>query len=162
MHAPKVQACVALGANLGDALGTLQQVLRELDTSAFGRVLRVSSFYRTAPLEAVGPHFINAVALMETQLSPLGLLHALQALEHKAGRERPYKNAPRTLDLDLIFHGECELSTPELTLPHPRWQARAFVLLPLSEVCPERVSAAMLAGVQHQDIERLSITHQTE
>ena len=157
MHAPQVQACVALGANLGDALGAVRQALRDLDNAALGRVLRVSSFYRTAPLEAHGPHFINAVALIQTQHSPLALLHALQALEHKAGRERPYKNAPRTLDLDLIFYGDCELSTPELTLPHPRWQARAFVLLPLSEVCPQRVSADMLACVAHQDIERLSI-----
>jgi len=79
----------------------------------------------------------------------------LQALETRQGRERPYKNAPRTLDLDLIFYDKVVLYTPELTLPHPRWQERAFVLHPLAEIAPERVSGALLAAVQNQAIERL-------
>jgi 2-amino-4-hydroxy-6-hydroxymethyldihydropteridine diphosphokinase len=93
--------------------------------------------------------------LVHTQLSPLELLHALQDLELQSGRERPYKNAPRTLDLDLIFHGDTELATSELTLPHPRWHERAFVLQPLAEVWPERVSAAQLAAVQDQMIQQI-------
>jgi 2-amino-4-hydroxy-6-hydroxymethyldihydropteridine diphosphokinase len=93
--------------------------------------------------------------MLQTHLSALDLLYALQALELQSGRERPYKNAPRTLDLDIIFYGNVVLSTPALTLPHPRWQERAFVLLPLAEVWPERVSVAQLAAVQDQVIKRI-------
>ncbi|CAN1570596.1 FolK 7,8-dihydro-6-hydroxymethylpterin-pyrophosphokinase [Burkholderiaceae bacterium] len=153
---PSVLACVALGANLGDAMAEVHQALRDLSTIDGTRLVRTSSLYRTAPHEASGPDFINAVALLETQLSPLDLLHALQNIEHSHGRQRPYRHAPRTLDLDLIFHGDVQLATPELTLPHPRWQERAFVLVPLAEVCPDRVSASLLATVSHQVIEKLT------
>jgi 2-amino-4-hydroxy-6-hydroxymethyldihydropteridine diphosphokinase len=119
------------------------------------QLFKASSLYRSAPYEAQGPDFINAVALIHTQLSPLALLHALQALELQSGRERPFKNAPRTLDLDIIFYGDTELATQELTLPHPRWHERAFVLQPLAEVCPERVSSAQLVAVQDQAIQRM-------
>ena len=153
MSATPVMACVALGANLGDAVATVQQALRDLASLPNTQWVKASSLYRSAPYEAQGPDFINAVALLHTQLNPLELLHALQDLELQSGRERPYKNAPRTLDLDLIFHGDTELATPELTLPHPRWHERAFVLQPLAEVWPERVSAAQLAAVQDQMIQ---------
>ncbi len=149
-------ACVALGANLGDAVATVQQALRDVAGLPDTQLVKASSLYCSAPYEAQGPDFINAVALVHTQLSPLVLLHALQALELHSGRERPFKNAPRTLDLDLVFYGEVALATPELTLPHPRWHERAFVLLPLAEVWPERVSAAQLAAVQDQAIRRLA------
>ena len=148
-------ACVALGANLGDAVATVQQALRDVAGLPETHLFKASSLYRSAPYEALGPDFINAVALVHTQLSPLALLHALQALELQSGRERPYKNAPRTLDLDIIFYGDLLLNTPELTLPHPRWHERAFVLQPLAEVWSERVSAAQLAAVQHQAIQRM-------
>jgi 2-amino-4-hydroxy-6-hydroxymethyldihydropteridine diphosphokinase len=151
---PSVLACVALGANLGDARAQVHLALQDLAILDGTRLVRTSSLYRTAPYEALGPDFINAVALLETQLSPLDLLHALQHIEKAHGRQRPYKNAPRTLDLDLIFHGDAELATPELTLPHPRWQERAFVLVPLAEVCPERVSDFLLAAVSQQVIEK--------
>ena len=98
------------------------------------------------------------MVFVQTQLSALDLLHALQALELQAGRQRPYQNAPRTLDLDMIFYGDLVLSTPELTLPHPRWQERAFVLLPLAEVWPALVTPAQLATVQHQAIQRITET----
>ena len=155
MSATPVMACVALGANLGDAVATVQQALRDLASLPNTQSVKASSLYRSAPYEAQGPDFINAVALVHTQLSPLELLHALQDLELQSGRERPYKNAPRTLDLDLIFHGDTELATSELTLPHPRWHERAFVLQPLAEVLPERVSAAQLAAVQDQMIQQI-------
>ncbi len=145
-------ACVALGANLGDAVATVQQALRDVAGLPETQLLKASSLYRSAPYEAQGPDFINAVALLQTQLSPLKLLHALQALELQSGRERHYKNAPRTLDLDLIFYGDVASDAPELTLPHPRWHERAFVLHPLAEVWPERVSAAQLEAVQDQAI----------
>jgi 2-amino-4-hydroxy-6-hydroxymethyldihydropteridine diphosphokinase len=148
-------ACVALGANLGDAVATVQQALRDVASLPDTRLVKASSLYRSAPYEAQGPDFINAVALVHTQLSPLVLLHALQALELQSGRERPFKNAPRTLDLDIIFYGDTELTTPELTLPHPRWHERAFVLYPLAEVWPEQISATQLAAVQGQVIQRM-------
>jgi 2-amino-4-hydroxy-6-hydroxymethyldihydropteridine diphosphokinase len=157
MSATPVMACVAFGANLGDAVATLQQALSDVAGLPETQLLKVSSLYRSAPYEAQGPDFINAVALVHTQLSPLALLHALQALELQCGRERPFKNAPRTLDLDIIFYGDVSLYTPELTLPHPRWHERAFVLQPLAEVWPERVSAAQLAAVQGQAIERIRL-----
>jgi len=155
MSASPVMACVALGANLGDAVATVQQALRDVAGLPRTQLIKASSLYRSAPYEAQGPDFINAVVLVQTQLSPLALLHALQALELQSGRERPYKNAPRTLDLDLIFYGDVALATPELTLPHPRWHERAFVLHPLGEVWPERVSAAQLDAVQDQAIRRV-------
>jgi 2-amino-4-hydroxy-6-hydroxymethyldihydropteridine diphosphokinase len=148
-------ACVALGANLGDAVATVQQALRDVAGLPETQLFKASSLYRSAPYEALGPDFINAVALVQTQLSPLALLHAMQALELQSGRERPFKNAPRTLDLDIIFYGDLSLNTPELTLPHPRWHERAFVLQPLAEVWPERVSAAQLVAVQCQAIQRM-------
>ena len=158
MSASPVMACVALGANLGDALATVQQAFIDVGRLPDTQLLKISSFYRTAPYEAQGPDFINAVALVQTQLSAVDLLHALQALELQAGRQRPYKNAPRTLDLDVIFYGDLVLSTPELTLPHPRWHTRAFVLLPLAEVWPERVTPAQRVAVQNQAIQRITGT----
>ena len=157
MSATPVMACVALGANLGDAVATVQQALRDVAGLPATQLFKASSLYRSAPYEAQGPDFINAVALIHTQLGPLALLYALQALELQSGRERPYKNAPRTLDLDVIFYGDVALATPELTLPHPRWHERAFVLHPLAEVWPERVSAAQLAALHGQAIDRISL-----
>lgn len=151
-------ACVALGANLGDAVATLQQAFSDVGDLPDTQLLKASSFYRSAPYEAQGPDFINAVALLQTHLSALDLLHALQALELQSGRERPFKNAPRTLDLDIIFYGDLALATPELTLPHPRWHERAFVLLPLAELWPERVTPTQLAAVQNQAIQRITQT----
>ena len=148
-------ACVAVGANLGDAMATVQQAMRDVAGLPQTQQVKASSLYRSAPYEAQGPDFINAVVLVQTQLTPLALLQALQALELKGGRERPFKNAPRTLDLDLIFYGDVVMSTPELTLPHPRWQDRAFVLQPLAEVWPQRVSPELLLAVHGQSIERI-------
>ena len=155
MSTSPVMACVALGANLGDAVATVQQALRDVAGLPDTQLIQASSLYRSAPYEAQGPDFINAVVLVQTLLSPVALLHALQALELQSGRERPFKNAPRTLDLDIIFYGDVNLATSELTLPHPRWHERAFVLHPLAEVWPERVSATQLAAVHDQAIQRL-------
>lgn len=155
MSTSPVMACVALGANLGDAVATVQQALRDVAGLPDTQLIQASSLYRSAPYEAQGPDFINAVVLVQTLLSPVALLHALQALELQSGRERPFKNAPRTLDLDIIFYGDVNLATSELTLPHPRWHERAFVLHPLAEVWPERVSATQLAAVHDQNIESI-------
>jgi 2-amino-4-hydroxy-6-hydroxymethyldihydropteridine diphosphokinase len=149
-----VKALVALGANLGDAPAQVQHGLLSLGQLPQTRVLKSSDLYRTAPWQAQGPDFINAVALLDTSLTAPDLLRAMQALEHAAGRERPYRNAPRTLDLDLVMYGDASMSSPALTLPHPRWRERAFVLFPLRDVAPERVSDAMLNAVADQRIER--------
>ena len=150
-----VLAHVALGANLGDARATVRDAIAALDRLPQTRLLRASALYRSAPWEASGPDFINAVAAIETGLGAHELLHALQALELQAGRERPYRNAPRTLDLDLLLYGDALIDSPELIVPHPRLRERAFVLLPLAEISPLLVSAAELQAVAGQVIERL-------
>lgn len=151
---PPVEAYVALGANLGDPVAQVRWALGVLADWPAGRLLSVSSLYRTAPWEATGPEYINAVARIETRLTAPALLQALQALEAQAGRERPYHHAPRTLDLDLLFYGDGQVSSPALQLPHPRWRERAFVLYPLSEVAPDKVTVADLARVADQPISR--------
>ncbi len=150
-----VLAHVALGANLGDARATVRDAISALDRLPQTRLLRASGLYRSAPWEASGPDFINAVAAIETGLDAPELLRALQALELQAGRERPYRNAPRTLDLDLLLYGDAVIDSPELSVPHPRLRERAFVLLPLAEISPALVSADALQAVAAQVIERL-------
>ncbi|MFN4116477.1 MAG: 2-amino-4-hydroxy-6-hydroxymethyldihydropteridine diphosphokinase, partial [Inhella sp.] len=98
------------------------------------RLVAASRLYRSAPVDSSGPDYWNAALMVDTQLAAHALLAELQAIERQHGRERPYRNAPRTLDLDLLAHGELQLSGPALTLPHPRLQERAFVLLPLLEL----------------------------
>jgi 2-amino-4-hydroxy-6-hydroxymethyldihydropteridine diphosphokinase len=150
-----VRACVAIGANLGDARAAVLRAMTDLDTLPETRVVARSSLYRSAPVDASGPDFINAVVELETGLEPEALLRELQRLEFGAGRERPYRNAPRTLDLDLLCHGDVAMATQALTLPHPRMAERAFVLLPLAEIAPDRVTEAQLRQVADQRIERL-------
>ncbi|MDM0018531.1 2-amino-4-hydroxy-6-hydroxymethyldihydropteridine diphosphokinase [Variovorax saccharolyticus] len=149
------RAFVAIGANLGDARETVRQAMDDLDRVPQTRVSARSSLYRSAPVDAGGPDFVNAVVELETGLDPQALLAELQRLEAGAGRERPYRNAPRTLDLDLLRHGDVVLDTPRLRLPHPRMAERAFVLLPLAEIAPEQVTSLQLAQVADQRIERL-------
>lgn len=151
-----VTAFVALGANLGDAAHTLRAALVALGQVPGVQLGRSSSLYRTAPVESTGPDYINAVAEVETTLSAPSLLTALQAIENGAGRERPYRNAPRTLDLDLLLYGSARIDSPTLTVPHPRMGARAFVLVPLAELAPQRVSAAQLQAVADQTVDRLA------
>ena len=131
---------VGLGANLGAARDTLTRALKQLGELPSTRVVEVSSFYATAPVDAQGPNYINAVAELSTELQPRELLQALQAIELQHGRERPYHHAPRTLDLDLLLYGERLIQEPGLDVPHPRLHRRAFVLQPLLEIAP---------GLQH-------------
>lgn len=157
----KVLAWVGLGANLGNACETLSNALQAINALPHTELLKTSSFYRSAPVDATGPDFINAVACFATMLSPLDFLHALQSIELQNGRQRPYYHAPRTLDLDLLLHGHTVLNTPELTLPHPAMHERAFVLQPLVELeneieIPQRGRAVdCLKLLSHQRIERL-------
>lgn len=149
---------VALGANLGHAQLTVCQAMDDLHAASHTRVLRRSSCYATAPVDATGPDFINAVVQVQTTLDSLPFLSWLQSIENMAGRERPYRNAPRTLDLDILLWGDERMATPRLTVPHPRMWERAFVLVPLAEIAPERVPAAALQAVQDQAIRRLDVT----
>ncbi|MDZ7865569.1 2-amino-4-hydroxy-6-hydroxymethyldihydropteridine diphosphokinase [Acidovorax sp.] len=149
-----VAAFIGLGANLGDRGAALQQALASLATLPQTQVRQVSSLYRSAPVDADGPDYLNAVAELATGLSPTALLQALQAIEVAAGRERLYRNAPRTLDLDILLYGGETITSPDLTVPHPRMGERAFVLLPLSELAPEHVTPGQLAAVAGQRIER--------
>jgi len=131
---------IALGANLPSAAGgpqqTLEAALQRLETSGV-RVLGRSRWYRTAPVPvSEQPWFVNGVARVETTLEPTALLAVLQGLEREFGRQRTVANAARTLDLDVIDYDGTVENTPELTLPHPRMQDRAFVLLPLAEIAP--------------------------
>ena len=152
MRRDPVTAFVALGGNLGDARASVLQAFRDLTDLPQTRLIARSRLYRTAPHEASGPDFINAVARIDTCLSAPELLQALQSLEYAAGRERPYPNAPRTLDLDLLLYGDARIDSPRLTVPHLRMQGRAFVLYPLADVAPERVAPADLQAVQDQPI----------
>ena len=127
---------VGLGANLGDARATLAHALQALAALPQTQRLAASSIYRSAPVEASGPDFFNAVAELQTTLQPLALWHALQAIEQAHGRQRPYRNAPRTLDLDLLLYGERIVDAEGLCVPHPRLHLRAFVLDPLAELAP--------------------------
>jgi 2-amino-4-hydroxy-6-hydroxymethyldihydropteridine diphosphokinase len=149
------RAYVAIGANLGDARAAVLRAMTDLDALPRTRVVARSSLYRSAPVDAAGPDFINAVVALDTEIEPEALLRELQRLETGAGRERPYRNAPRTLDLDLLYHGDVVTATDALTLPHPRIAERAFVLLPLAEIAPRCVTPGQLERVAGQRIERI-------
>jgi len=134
--AERVAAAIALGSNLGDRRAHLDYAVRRL--SEFLRDLRVSSYIDTEPvgLPPAAPPFLNAAAVGETTLSPRALLDALLDIERARGRERPFVNAPRTLDLDLVLFGDAVVEEPGLTVPHPRFRGRRFVLEPLAEIAP--------------------------
>ena len=157
-----VTAYVALGANLGDAHAALRRARVALDSAAHSRVIACSSIYKTpaldddaVPMDPPSPDYLNAVLALETSLSAEDLLVFMQSIENAAGRQRPYRLAPRTLDLDLLRFGSLRREKANLTLPHPRMMSRAFVLLPLAEIAPEQVTPAELAAVQGQLIERI-------
>lgn len=133
-----VVATIGLGANLDDPAAQVEYALTELDRLPGTRLLARSGLYASAPVGHLDqPDFINAVAQVETTLPPRALLEALLDIEHRHGRERSFRNAPRTLDLDLLLHGDAHFHEDGLTLPHPRMTERAFVLLPLLAIAPD-------------------------
>lgn len=152
---------IGLGANLGDAEATLAAALASLARLPRSRLVARSSLYRSQPVDADGPDYVNAVARLDTALSPRELLEALLTVEHAHGRERSHRNAPRTLDLDLLLHGDRLIDEPGLVVPHPRLHLRAFVLLPLAEIAPDLEVPGhgpvrgLLAAVAGQRIDRL-------
>lgn len=156
MQREPVEAYIGLGANLGAPMAALRQALGRLAELPDTEVLRESGLYGSTPVDSSGPDYVNAVACVRTRLTAPALLSALQAQENQAGRERPYRNAPRTLDLDVLLYGSARMAGPVLTVPHPRMTERAFVLMPLAEIAPDLVSATQLAVVSDQGIWRLA------
>jgi 2-amino-4-hydroxy-6-hydroxymethyldihydropteridine diphosphokinase len=150
-----VPAFVALGANLGDAAQAVRAAIAALEALPEGKLTAASSLYTTAPVDSSGPDYVNAVVRLETGLTAPGLLHALQQIEADAGRTRPWRHAPRTLDLDLLLYGSAQIHSPQLEVPHPRMLERAFVLVPLAEIAPDLVDPEPLARVSFQAISRL-------
>lgn len=140
----KLIATVGLGANLNDPAAQIEYAFAELDRLPGTRLVARSSLYASAPVGYLDqPDFVNAVAQVETSLAPRALLAALLDIEHRHGRERSFRNAPRTLDLDLLLYGDARFHEDGLTLPHPRMHERAFVLLPLLEIAPD----ALIPGI---------------
>ena len=131
------RVAVALGSNCGDRRAHLDYAVSTLRTLLTN--LSVSKYYETIPVGVSGPQalFLNAAAVGDTTMSARAVLDALLAIEHERGRERPYANAPRTLDLDVILFGDAIVEEPGLKVPHPRFRERRFVLQPLAEVAPD-------------------------
>lgn len=152
----EVPAYIGLGGNMGDAQACVRSAMDQIAALPLTRLLARSSLYRSAPVDATGPDFVNAVVAVQTRLNAPELLQKLQHIEALVGRARPYRHAPRTLDLDLLLYGDASMDSTHLVVPHPRMLERAFVLQPLAELAPDQVSAAQLAAVAAQSIERLS------
>jgi 2-amino-4-hydroxy-6-hydroxymethyldihydropteridine diphosphokinase len=156
-----MEAFIGIGANLGDARANALDAIGRLRRVPGVTVTAVSGLYRTAPIDSSGDDYINAVARVDTTLDAHALLGALFAIEQQHGRERPYRNAPRTLDLDLLLYGGEIIDTPTLTVPHPRMTQRAFVLVPLLEIAPDAAvpglgaAASFAPGVADQRIDRV-------
>ncbi len=157
-----VAAYIGLGANLGDPAATVRDAIARLAQLPQTALVRQSSLYASAPVDASGDDFVNAVVQINTGLVPQALLRALQQIELAFGRQRPFRNAPRTLDLDILLYGDQIIDEPGLHVPHPRMCTRAFVLLPLLELAPDidvpdkGPARAYLDDVQDQPIARLN------
>ncbi|MDB5964647.1 MAG: 2-amino-4-hydroxy-6-hydroxymethyldihydropteridine pyrophosphokinae [Polaromonas sp.] len=163
-----VGAYIALGANLGDAPAAIRSAVNAIAGLPQTRVVKTSGLYKTAPLVPMGDapdatqpsdpggDYLNAVVEVQTALTAPALLHSLQHIEQAAGRQRPYPNAPRTLDLDLLLYGSASIESARLVVPHPRMWQRAFVLVPLAEIAPGLVGPSQLKAVEDQRIEMLS------
>jgi 2-amino-4-hydroxy-6-hydroxymethyldihydropteridine diphosphokinase len=147
-----VIAYIGLGANLGQpriAVLAAIEAIADLDGLA---LTAKSSLYGSAPIDAGGGDYVNAVVQVQTRLKPHVLLAQLQGIESAAGRSRPFRNAPRTLDLDVLLYDALVLKDADLVLPHPRMWQRAFVLQPLAELAPDLVSAEQLQAVAEQSV----------
>ncbi|MDV2115727.1 2-amino-4-hydroxy-6-hydroxymethyldihydropteridine diphosphokinase [Alcaligenes faecalis] len=149
-----------MGANLGEARQTLETAAAELAATVGVQDLTLAHFYSTAPVDSSGPDYVNTVVRFSCKLTPEALLDRLQAIEQEHGRTRLYRNAPRTLDLDLLLYGQAQIQTERLIVPHPRMHERAFVLVPLADLAPELELAqghinALLESVRGQGIRRL-------
>jgi 2-amino-4-hydroxy-6-hydroxymethyldihydropteridine diphosphokinase len=157
-----VIAYIGIGANLGNAAQNVQQALQALGAIDATQLTAQSSLFRTAPIDADGDDYVNAVAQINTTLPAEALLQALQTIEQTFGRERSYVNAPRTLDLDVLLYGTQSIATPTLTVPHPRMTSRAFVLIPLLQLDPfitipgKGAAHQFVPGVADQAIQKIA------
>ena len=159
----RATAYVGLGSNLDQPREQVLIALHELSGLPETRLVTHSALYRSAPIgRATQPDFVNAVAQIETALTPSRLLAELQALENRHGRVRPFPGAPRTLDLDVLLYGNAVVASAALVVPHPRMHQRAFVLRPLAEIAPAAVipghgtAAELLRACGTQDVERIA------
>ena len=150
-----VIATIGLGANLGDARQAVQDAMLAIAAFEHCQLRAASPLYRSAPVDSSGPDYFNAVMQISTRLTAPDLLARLHQLERGAGREWPYRNAPRTLDLDILRYGAARIDSPTLTVPHPRMHQRAFVLRPLADIAPALVSVQDLHAVADQAIEKV-------
>ena len=156
-----VRAYVGLGANLGDSVAAIQSALKAIAQLPQTELVEASPLYRSAPVDAGGPDYTNAVAAIATRLQADELLTRLQSIETAHGRERPFVNAPRSLDLDLLLYAGEVIESPRLRVPHPRMHERAFVLRPLADLAPHLVIpgrgavARLLERVAEQRVEMI-------
>ena len=140
---------IGVGANLDDPEAGVMRAIEALGRIPGTRLIASSSLYRTAPVGYLDqPDFVNAVAELESRLDPPVLLKQLLSIEQSFGRKRSTRNAPRTLDLDMLLYGDRQMRTKNLTLPHPRMAERAFVLVPLAEIAPEVTIGRLGTAVQ--------------
>jgi len=151
-----VTAYVGLGANLGDARATMAWAVQQLSALPDCTRSQVSGLYASAPWQAQGPDYFNAVLALDVTLTAPALWQTLVGLEQVAGRQRPYRHAPRCLDLDLLFYGQASVQSAALTLPHPRWHERAFVLQPMHELAPHWVPPELLQRTAQQPCTRVA------
>ena len=162
--ANKFTAIIALGSNLVQPITQIQAALAQIAQIPHTQLLKTSSLYQTAPVGyANQPDFINAVCMVETTLSGVDLLQTLQQIEQQFGRERHFRNAPRTLDLDIIDYAQQSSDDALLTLPHPRAHQRSFVMMPLAEIAPDYrigqhgTAAELSARLGNQGIQKLNL-----
>ena len=140
---------LSLGSNLGNREQNLEEAVRRAST--LGRVVAVSSFYETEPVEVTDqPWFLNCVLALETTAEPAQLMRELLRIEHEMGRQRLVKKGPRSIDIDILLFGNAVVNTPDLTSPHPEMTRRRFVLEPLAEIAPE-----LLHPVSQKTVTRL-------
>jgi 2-amino-4-hydroxy-6-hydroxymethyldihydropteridine diphosphokinase len=158
------KAFIGFGGNVGDTRQIITDAMVCLALRSQLQIIHKSCLYLSAPVEATGGDYINSVVQIETDLTPYGLLHVCQTIEQQFGRERPYENAPRTLDLDLLIYGQARIKQPGLTIPHPRLTQRRFVLEPLVEIAPTLSVPGLgenvrlfLERVRDQYVERTSL-----
>ncbi len=146
-HEPSERVVLSVGSNLGDRMGNLRFGLEEL--SQHGQLVAVSSVYETPPQGyADQPDFLNLASVLTTDVSPMELLSIVNEVEHRCGRRREFKNGPRQLDIDIIFWGDRIIDQPGLTVPHPRWTERSFVLAPLLELGPSLGASELETSIE--------------
>lgn len=161
MIATWIACYIGIGSNLGDAQDNVRRAITRVGELNDTRLTGQSSLFRTAPVDAVGDDYINAVVRIESSLPAAQLLQALQSIEQDFGRERPYRNAPRTLDLDILLYGQQAIASESLVVPHPRLTQRAFVLIPLLQIDPliaipgQGPAHSFVPGVAGQAIQKI-------